>query len=170
MSSTPKYKISIQSWGPAGWIFLKSIALTYPNNPTDKDKEKYRIFFTSVGDVLPCVTCQKHYKQNLSKIPIQLGSKRDISMWINEMENEVNKSIDKPEISFEEFISQYIPPSMFETVGLDPAKVDSFYTERSTDPNVQQKKSFWVMLVCVCAGLVFLIVMLILWKKKSRSV
>ena len=32
-------------WGPNAWIFLHSITMNYPKNPTNEDKEKYRTFF-----------------------------------------------------------------------------------------------------------------------------
>ena len=31
-------------WGPHAWIFLHSITMAYPENPTDNDKKYMKIF------------------------------------------------------------------------------------------------------------------------------
>ena len=31
-------------WGPSAWIFLHTITLNYPNNPTIYDKQNYKNF------------------------------------------------------------------------------------------------------------------------------
>ena len=32
-------------WGPSTWIFLHTITLNYPNNPTIYDKQNYKNFY-----------------------------------------------------------------------------------------------------------------------------
>ena len=32
-------------WGPGGWLFLHSITLNYPENPTENDKMYHKNFF-----------------------------------------------------------------------------------------------------------------------------
>jgi hypothetical protein len=112
------YKIQIQSWGPAGWEFLKTIALTYPPTPTIEDKETYQRFFTRVGQVLPCQVCRNHYNDNLPLNPIRLDSTKELAWWINEMHNRVLLSQNKKIIPFLSFIADYVPPCMYQTVGL----------------------------------------------------
>ena len=46
-------------WGPHAWIFLHSITFDYPDNPTKEVKEKYKGFFESLQDILPCEKCKK---------------------------------------------------------------------------------------------------------------
>ena len=52
-------------WGPSAWTFLHTIALQYPELPTDDDKKQYYIFFNSLKDVLPCPNCRMHYSEHL---------------------------------------------------------------------------------------------------------
>jgi hypothetical protein len=33
-------------WGSKGWFFLDTIILSYPSNPTNDDKNKFKIFFS----------------------------------------------------------------------------------------------------------------------------
>ena len=37
-------------WGPGAWLFLHTISLNYPTNPTYEDKENYKTFFTSLKE------------------------------------------------------------------------------------------------------------------------
>ena len=39
-------------WGPAGWLFLHSIAQNYPWKPTDIQKNNYLMFFKNIGNIL----------------------------------------------------------------------------------------------------------------------
>jgi predicted nucleic acid-binding Zn ribbon protein len=98
------------TWGPHGWKFIHFIALGYPNNPDEKDKEKYKTFFYLFGDMIPCVLCANHYKKNLEKINIDLylNSKDDLIHWTILMHNEVNKSNGKKIYTFEEGINMII--------------------------------------------------------------
>jgi hypothetical protein len=40
-------------WGPSAWKFLHSITMSYPSEPTDKEKKVYKKFFEILGLVLP---------------------------------------------------------------------------------------------------------------------
>lgn len=85
-------------WGESGWVFLHSIALAYPNNPSDIDKKNIKNFFTITGDVLPCTRCRDNFKQHLKKFPLSdevLSSKLGIVTWINNINNEVDKEVAK---------------------------------------------------------------------------
>lgn len=48
-------------WGNETWEVLYSIAANYPNNPNNKTKKRYLIFFYVLGYVLPCNICDHHY-------------------------------------------------------------------------------------------------------------
>lgn len=54
-------------WGKPGWIFLHSITLGYPINPTEEEKNNYKLFFNSIGNILPCSTCRNNYLNSLNK-------------------------------------------------------------------------------------------------------
>ena len=79
-------------WGPSAWIFLHSVTLNYPDNPSSQHKENYKKFFESLGDVLPCPTCKKHYKENIIKNPIRLDSKDNLTKWLIDNQNENGQS------------------------------------------------------------------------------
>ena len=94
-------------WGPPAWTFLHSVTLNYPDNPSSEHKTSYKKFFESLGDVLPCPTCKKHYKENIIKHPIRLDSKDDLTKWLVDLHNKVNEKNDKTIFSYKEFNEKY---------------------------------------------------------------
>ena len=96
-------------WGPGGWLFLHSITLNYPENPSDKDKMFHKNFFLNLQNVLPCPNCSRHYSINLKKYPIDeaLENKELLTKWLINIHNEVNKANFKKIYTYEEVIQKY---------------------------------------------------------------
>ena len=97
-------------WGPHAWIFLHSITLNYPENPSEKDKLEIMDFFHKLPNVLPCQTCSHHFKDNLKKYPIskRVHSKKELVEWLIDIHNEVNKLNNKKIYSYEEVNDYYL--------------------------------------------------------------
>ena len=97
-------------WGPHAWIFLHTITLNYPNNPSELDKLEIMNFFHNLPTILPCQTCALHFKENLKKYPISkhFHSKKDLVQWLIDMHNEVNKLNNKKIYSYEEVNNYYL--------------------------------------------------------------
>jgi FAD-linked sulfhydryl oxidase len=91
-------------WGPKCWYTLHSIALNYPDKPTQEDQNNYRTFFKNLGNVLPCDNCKIHYSQNLveEELNSALISKKALFNWTVSLHNKVNKMNGKKEYSYEE--------------------------------------------------------------------
>ena len=96
-------------WGPGGWLFLHSITLNYPENPTENDKMYHKNFFLNLQNVLPCPNCAKHYSLNLTKFPIEpaLENKELFVKWLIDIHNEVNKKNFKRIYTYDEVIQKY---------------------------------------------------------------
>ena len=97
-------------WGPHAWIFLHSITLNYPLNPTKKDIKHYYNFFTNLKYILPCDKCRYHYTQNLIKYPLTnkiLLSKKNLINWLINIHNSVNKLNNKKIYSYNQVINIY---------------------------------------------------------------
>ena len=93
------------TWGPVVWHALHYITLGYPVNPTAKNKEKYKQFFTLLSDVLPCSVCAKHFEENLVNMPLDdkvLENKESLIKWLIDFHNIVNEKNNKPIIMYEE--------------------------------------------------------------------
>jgi hypothetical protein len=91
-------------WGKYVWMSLHLIALGYPINPTQEDKNAYKNFFNDFHKVIPCVDCAHHYKTNLNDVPLTdtvFSSRNNIFDWTVEIHNKVNVMLGKPVITKE---------------------------------------------------------------------
>ena len=97
------------NWGPNAWSFIHYVALGYPTNPTDNDKENYKTFYYSLQNTLPCQKCAVNYQRHLKDIPIDsaLDGPQELFKWTIDIHNEVNKELGKRKYSYEEVSDKY---------------------------------------------------------------
>lgn len=96
-------------WGPHGWIFLHSITMAYPEDPSDEDKRRMINFFESVKYVLPCTTCSNNLRKHMSSIPLTekaLSSQKNLMKWLVNIHNKVNDETGKPRMSHSDAIEE----------------------------------------------------------------
>lgn len=100
-------------WGPDQWNSLHSITFNYPYNPTSEDKEKYYNYFISLGNVLPCCTCRKHYNFQIrngeTKLTYDNLTSRDtLTRWLYNFHMSVNERLGfKYDITYEMMCKKY---------------------------------------------------------------
>ena len=97
--------IGPNDWGPHGWKFIHYVTMGYPDKPTQEDKNKYKNFLVSIGDVLPCIICANHYKEHLIEYPIDenvLKNNKNLMEWGIMVHNAVNRNNGKKVLSFNE--------------------------------------------------------------------
>jgi hypothetical protein len=96
-------------WGPGAWIFLHSITMNYPKEPSDDDKQAYYNFFKNLENVIPCEKCGYNYSMNIQKYPVEpaLSSRDLLIRWLIKIHNEVNKETGKREYTYDEVIEEY---------------------------------------------------------------
>ena len=148
------------TWGPHGWKFIHFIALGYPTNPDENDKQKYKTFFYLFGDMIPCSICANHYKKNLSKhdISLYLDSRTKMLEWTILMHNEVNKSNGKKIYTFEEGIKMIIN-------GQQPIKCTEDFSNTNTNIYDNYNKNYTLIMF-----LVFIIILLLLYIYKRNLI
>lgn len=98
-------------WGPHAWIFLHSITLEYPDNPTSEDKVNIVNFINSLGPVLPCQKCRINFKSHIEKYPLTeevLKSKTNLVKWMIDIHNCVNEMNNKCKLSYEESLKEIL--------------------------------------------------------------
>lgn len=95
-------------WGPAGWFFIHSIAMGYPETPTTDQQQAAIDFFASLRNVLPCEECKRHYCANCddSSLRTAVASRDTLIRWTVDLHNKVNLSLNKKRISYEQAIVQ----------------------------------------------------------------
>lgn len=94
-------------WGPHAWYFLYSIALNYPDEPTNEDIYNTKSFFENLGNILPCLDCRKNYRANLKSAPLDnhiLGSRNTLVKWVLSIHNKVNIENGKGIATFDDII------------------------------------------------------------------
>ena len=96
-------------WGRPVWTAIHLIALGYPPNPTPDTKRQYRVFFESLGPVLPCAVCSEHYAEHLAQLPmdgpLDAGG-RALFNWTVAMRNLVNDQMGKPQLTPQDVLAQ----------------------------------------------------------------
>lgn len=104
-----KFSCDPKKWGPSAWTFLHSIALCYPQHPSDMDKQHYKMFFLSLAYVLPCLKCQEHLLAYLSKesskFEAAFQSRDALMKWVVDFHNHVNRHLKKPVLSYSSAIA-----------------------------------------------------------------
>ena len=96
-------------WGPSAWLFLHSVTLNYPTNPTLKNKKIYMDFFNILPNILPCDICNQNLKKHFKQYPIKfyLDSKESLTKWLFNIHNLTNKDLKKSTITYANFIKLY---------------------------------------------------------------
>lgn len=110
LSKYNRTNLNNEVWGPFGWFFLDSICLSYPKNPTNKEKREYIKFFGALSYILPCLKCRIHYRRYIIKHPLNgdiLKSKDKLIKWILGVHNNVNQINNKKEITLNDFYKYY---------------------------------------------------------------
>lgn len=95
-------------WGNHAWRFLHAVAHTYPEDPTDTDKEHYAELYMSLQYTLPCPVCQEHYRDIVKTHPIQLDSRTELEHWLMDIHNQVNRQLGQDEYSYSEIRTQLL--------------------------------------------------------------
>lgn len=78
---------SPKEWGPHFWYMMRCIAHNYSMEPSDVEKANARRFYETIGSVLPCEKCKKHYIDTLKKYPISQSvcCKDCLKTWVEKV-------------------------------------------------------------------------------------
>jgi len=170
-------------WGQALWHSIHSIAMAYEPNP--KSRQDYFNFFASLGNVLPCEECKKHYQENFKNTQNSLKAALNqtalapngLFRWTYDLHNIVNEQTKVPRSkwpTYEQVVKKYegfrvscgTTPGVCGAVeGKTPEKririVEEFGTLADLNP-----ESIALIVVCICfAGAIGYI----LWTSKFKG-
>lgn len=99
--------MEVSEWGPAAWTFLHASTFAVPKQLSSEQQHAFKTFFTYLPEVLPCAVCREHYKQYVSRHPIQTSTREELSKWLVGVHNNVNAITKKQLISFESACRKY---------------------------------------------------------------
>jgi hypothetical protein len=101
-------------WGPAGWLFLHSIAQNYPWNPNAEKRKSYLKFFKTLAEVLPCGNCRDSYRSYITTMGLdtyldysKLKDRFTCTRWLYNVHSKVNEAIGKENIPFKDVWNRY---------------------------------------------------------------
>lgn len=97
-------------WGQYLWRTLHTITYTFdPKMPTNL-REKYIKFFHVLKDFIPCPICRAHYTKRCELNPPERNMKTTDALvsWLNNLHNEVNAGLGKPNIPKKYADSYYV--------------------------------------------------------------
>ena len=100
-------------WGGPGWIFNHSVTFGYPLNPTETDKVKYKNYFMSLGDVLPCRYCRESYLKFITTGTTALtneclASRESLTKWLYNVHQAVNAKLEMDYgVTYEDIVEKY---------------------------------------------------------------
>ena len=148
------------TWGPYGWKFLHFVTLGYPTNPNNEQKENYKKFFYSLGNILPCSVCSKNYKDHLVKLPLTddiLNDRDKLIKWMIDIHNIVNKETGKPAMSYDDALENIMNTFKHTTKHSD----NKILIEQNT--NIIDKNYLLYILILI---LLILVIIAVIYKKK----
>jgi len=96
-------------WGPNFWFFINTLAITYPNKPHETTKKKYYEFIQNLPIFIPDQKMGNEFAEYLDKFPVTpyLDSRDSFLKWVHFIHNKINIKLDKPLITYEDFLYNY---------------------------------------------------------------
>jgi hypothetical protein len=165
----PYKNIDPTIWGPPLWKFMHYFTLSYPENPTEDEKDTLVKFFETIGDTIPCEKCRYNFSQHLEKMPITeeiLESNVKVVRWLFDLHNEVNKSTNKPVFNYDDFIKLYSTTKVEEVDKIDKIDiVDIVEIVDNNKPVNNSKASLLHNKLFIALVIVVLIVLVVLLNK-----
>lgn len=87
-------------WGPLGWMTLHSVSTSYPENPSQTEKQLVSSWLDLFRDTITCPHCKEHFGSMLqnyrNRFPNFLNSRQDFAMFVFRAHNAVNARLHKP--------------------------------------------------------------------------
>ena len=95
--SSKPLKLTKPEIGRRTWALLHSIANTFPENPSEKDKIMMQKFLYGLARSYPCKICGGHLIRMLNKKGIKMDNRTEFINYLCNTHNIVNKVLNKTE-------------------------------------------------------------------------
>lgn len=83
---------STADWGGANWGYMHTQAVFYSKRPSEEEKKRKLILFTSIVDNIPCPSCRRHGIRHVKDHPLEaaIQSRYLLTKWTVDFHNAVN--------------------------------------------------------------------------------
>lgn len=146
-------------WGPHMWTMIHLICLQAPETIDANVRNSYYMFFSMMPYVLPCDKCREHWLSHIQQHPLEnaLETRDKLFKWSVDMHNIVNKSLGKPEMSYEEALKHWTDVS---TNNTSPIK----YVTETKDKFCSFAMSKINYILILCMIIVFILLLFVVKK------
>lgn len=102
-------KYNPEVWGPHYWFVLFTIALGYPHSPNNITKKKYYNFIRDFNLFIPDIEIGISFDELITSYPVTpyLDSRNSFIRWVNFIHNQVNKRLNKEQLSLKDALHNY---------------------------------------------------------------
>ena len=80
-------------WGAGAWRFLHYLTLAMPDRPTQTQQRRMAFLMRSLGGLLACDVCRRHWREMLRQHPPQAESRAAIVTWLSKAHARVNSHV-----------------------------------------------------------------------------
>jgi FAD-linked sulfhydryl oxidase len=81
--------------GRSTWTYLHATVAYYPAEPVAEDREAALGMIQSLARLYPCLHCRAEFAEHVARHPPAVGSRADLSLWLCDAHNRVNKVLGK---------------------------------------------------------------------------
>lgn len=126
-------------WSFYKWRDMYSVAVTYPDNPSEEDMDQVEAYMRAQAHLMPCLKCAPHFSKHVnSSIKEARKSRKNLLLWLFSVHNDVNSRTGKPVYSTEDSIKS----------------VSKFMTKVRKGTGVNSQLPVWVGAVIAVGALV----------------
>lgn len=98
-------------WGPIYWDFLYLTAMGFPVSLTVEQSREFSNLLKNFYVFLPCSECRNNYKNEISKINLNINNKNDAFEIIIKLHNKVRQRQNKSLYSMDDILSHHFKRS-----------------------------------------------------------
>ncbi len=133
-------------WGPHYWFFLHTITLCDPLRPNTVTKKRYYDFIHNFHLLLPIEAISTHFSKLIIEYPVTpyLDSRDSFIRWMHFIHNKINKKLEKPQVSLDQFYKGY-----YENYKPRNVQLGEYY-------KIQGKIVYFLILLAVIAAIYYL--------------
>jgi mitochondrial FAD-linked sulfhydryl oxidase len=78
------------------WALLHTIGAYYPEEPSVEEQSYTTVMIIALAKLYPCHICADDFRKYVEDNPPRTESRQELSKWICELHNDVNKKLGKP--------------------------------------------------------------------------
>lgn len=83
-------------WGSSYWYILHAISFAYETEPNpEPNPDDFKKIISSIGAVLPCGVCRRHFSKQQKQFPIVYNSRKALTTWLYQRHERVNSVLRK---------------------------------------------------------------------------